>query len=79
MVIIHNERHAESSFTDVGSESSEVCQWKFFGKGAKRAEVCCTSIVYATDKKQTKVTGNRISIYLCSRLRLIVIHPLSLI
>ncbi|KAJ1372885.1 BTB/POZ domain-containing adapter for CUL3-mediated RhoA degradation protein 3 [Parelaphostrongylus tenuis] len=40
---------------DVGSESSEVCQWKFFGKGAKRAEVCCTSIVYATDKKQTKV------------------------
>uniref|UniRef100_A0A0K0D3Z3 Lipocalin lipocalin n=1 Tax=Angiostrongylus cantonensis TaxID=6313 RepID=A0A0K0D3Z3_ANGCA len=44
-----------TSFPDVGSESSEVCQWKFFGKGAKRAEVCCTSIVYATDKKQTKV------------------------
>lgn len=46
----------DSAFcVDVGSESSEVCQWKFFGKGAKRAEVCCTSIVYATDKKQTKV------------------------
>ncbi|KIH53558.1 K+ channel tetramerization domain protein [Ancylostoma duodenale] len=43
---------------DVGSESSEVCQWKFFGKGAKRAEVCCTSIVYATDKKQTKVSSS---------------------
>ncbi|EPB80282.1 K+ channel tetramerisation domain protein [Ancylostoma ceylanicum] len=39
-----------------GTFSSEVCQWKFFGKGAKRAEVCCTSIVYATDKKQTKVS-----------------------
>ncbi|CAJ0942607.1 unnamed protein product, partial [Mesorhabditis belari] len=40
---------------DLGSESSEVCQWKFYGKGILRAEVCCTSIVYATDKKQTKV------------------------
>uniref|UniRef100_A0A1I7X879 Ribosome biogenesis protein BRX1 homolog n=1 Tax=Heterorhabditis bacteriophora TaxID=37862 RepID=A0A1I7X879_HETBA len=43
---------------DVGSESSEVCQWKYFGKGAVRAEVCCTSIVYATDKKQTKCSSS---------------------
>ncbi|GMS88233.1 hypothetical protein PENTCL1PPCAC_10408 [Pristionchus entomophagus] len=40
---------------DVGSESTEVCQWKFYGKRILRAEVCCTSIVYATDKKHTKV------------------------
>ncbi|CAJ0579099.1 unnamed protein product, partial [Mesorhabditis spiculigera] len=40
---------------DLGSESAEVCQWKFYGKGVLRAEVSCTSIVYATDKKQTKV------------------------
>jgi len=40
---------------DIGAENAEVCQWTFFGLGQKKAEVCCTSIVYATDKKQTKV------------------------
>lgn len=33
----------------------EICCWSFFGQGRKLAEVCCTSIVYATEKKQTKV------------------------
>ncbi|CAI4231231.1 unnamed protein product [Auanema sp. JU1783] len=48
--------HDRISFLkDVGSDPSEVCQWQFYGKGKRRAEVCCTSIVYATDKKQTKV------------------------
>lgn len=35
--------------------SSEICCWSYFGLATKVAEVCCTSIVYATDKKHTKV------------------------
>uniref|UniRef100_A0A2M4ATR3 Putative btb/poz domain-containing adapter for cul3-mediated rhoa degradation protein 3 n=1 Tax=Anopheles triannulatus TaxID=58253 RepID=A0A2M4ATR3_9DIPT len=35
--------------------SSEICCWSFYGNGKKVIEVCCTSIVYATDKKHTKV------------------------
>ena len=34
----------------------EICCWSFYGEGRKIAEVCCTSIVYATEKKQTKVS-----------------------
>ncbi|KAJ1125423.1 hypothetical protein NDU88_003855 [Pleurodeles waltl] len=33
----------------------EICCWSFYGQGRKIAELCCTSIVYATEKKQTKV------------------------
>lgn len=36
----------------------EICCWSFYGQGRKIAEVCCTSIVYATEKKQTKVKGD---------------------
>lgn len=36
----------------------EICCWSFYGEGRKIAEVCCTSIVYATEKKQTKVSTN---------------------
>ena len=36
--------------------SNEICCWSFYGHGKKVAEVCCTSIVYATDKKHTKVS-----------------------
>ncbi|KAF7465270.1 hypothetical protein GHT09_004858 [Marmota monax] len=36
----------------------EICCWSFYGQGRKLAEVCCThSIVYATEKKQTKATS----------------------
>ena len=35
--------------------TNEICMWTFYGRGQKVAEVCCTSIVYATDKKHTKV------------------------
>ena len=35
--------------------SNEICCWSFYGHQKKVAEVCCTSIVYATDKKHTKV------------------------
>jgi len=34
---------------------SEICCWRFYGNAKKFAEVCCTSIVYATDRKHTKV------------------------
>uniref|UniRef100_A0A915PSA4 BTB domain-containing protein n=1 Tax=Setaria digitata TaxID=48799 RepID=A0A915PSA4_9BILA len=48
---------------DMGAENAEVCQWTFFGQGRKKAEICCTSIVYATDKKQTKVEFPEARIY----------------
>nr|CAG4651964.1 EOG090X090D [Triops cancriformis] len=43
--------------------SNEICLWSFFGHGKKVAEVCCTSIVYATDKKHTKVEFPEARIY----------------
>ncbi len=36
--------------------SNEICCWSFYGHGKRIAEVCCTAIVYATDRKNTKVT-----------------------
>ncbi|XP_034021168.1 BTB/POZ domain-containing adapter for CUL3-mediated RhoA degradation protein 2 [Thalassophryne amazonica] len=41
----------------------EICCWSFYGLGHKFAEVCCTSIVYATEKKQTKVEFPEARIY----------------
>ena len=38
--------------------SNEICCWSFYGHGKKIAEVCCTAIVYATDRKNTKVRVN---------------------
>ena len=35
----------------------DICVWSFFGNKRKLSEICCTSIVYATEKKQTKGTG----------------------
>jgi BTB/POZ domain-containing adapter for CUL3-mediated RhoA degradation protein len=35
--------------------NTEICCWSFYGHGKKVAEVCCTSIVYASDRKHTKV------------------------
>ncbi|KAL7633508.1 UNVERIFIED_CONTAM: hypothetical protein RMT77_016041 [Armadillidium vulgare] len=43
--------------------SNEICQWTFYGHGKKLAEVCCTSIVYATDRKNTKVEFPEARIY----------------
>lgn len=43
--------------------SSEICCWLFFGHGKRVAEVCCTSIVYATDRKHTKVDFPEARIY----------------
>ena len=39
--------------------SNEICCWSFYGHGKKIAEVCCTAIVYATDRKNTKVRKTR--------------------
>lgn len=33
----------------------EICCWAFYGDGKKITEVCCESIVYATDRKHTKI------------------------
>ncbi|XP_016144157.1 BTB/POZ domain-containing adapter for CUL3-mediated RhoA degradation protein 2-like [Sinocyclocheilus grahami] len=41
----------------------EICCWSFYGQRRKLAEVCCTSIVYATEKKQTKVEFPEARIY----------------
>ncbi|XP_014245553.1 BTB/POZ domain-containing adapter for CUL3-mediated RhoA degradation protein 3-like isoform X2 [Cimex lectularius] len=43
--------------------SSEICCWGFYGHGKKVAEVCCTSIVYAPDRKHTKVEFPEARIY----------------
>lgn len=43
--------------------SSEICCWSFYGNSKKVAEVCCTSIVYTTDKKHTKVEFPEARIY----------------
>jgi hypothetical protein len=37
------------------TSSEEICCWYLYGGNKKLAEVCCTSIVYTTEKKQTKV------------------------
>ena len=39
--------------------SEEICCWSFYGNAQKMAEVCCTSIVYATERKQNKVRSSR--------------------
>ncbi|XP_012679561.1 BTB/POZ domain-containing adapter for CUL3-mediated RhoA degradation protein 2 [Clupea harengus] len=41
----------------------EICCWSFYGQSRKLAEVCCTSIVYATEKKHTKVEFPEARIY----------------
>lgn len=43
--------------------SNEICCWSFYGNNRRVAEVCCTSIVYATDKKHTKVEFPEARIY----------------
>jgi len=43
--------------------NDEICCWSFYGNGKKVTEVCCTSIVYATEKKQTKVEFHEARIY----------------
>merc|ERR1711902_154245 len=43
--------------------SNEICCWSFYGHGKRIAEVCCTAIVYATDRKNTKVDFPEARIY----------------
>ena len=43
--------------------NDEICCWSFYGNGKKVTEVCCTSIVYATERKQTKVEFPEARIY----------------
>ncbi|KAH7731855.1 K+ channel tetramerization domain containing protein [Aphelenchoides avenae] len=48
---------------DAGIGSSEMCLWAFYGKNQKKIELSCTSIVYFTEKKQTKVEFPEARIY----------------
>ena len=43
--------------------SGEICCWTFYGNAKKVAEICCTSIVYATERKHTKVEFPEARIY----------------
>jgi len=43
--------------------TDEICCWMFYGNGKKVTEVCCTSIVYATERKHTKVEFPEARIY----------------
>merc|ERR1719187_2343750 len=43
--------------------SNEICCWSFYGHAKRIAEVCCTAIVYATDRKNTKVEFPEARIY----------------
>ncbi|QQP49623.1 BTB/POZ domain-containing protein KCTD10, partial [Caligus rogercresseyi] len=40
-----------------------ICCWSFYGHGKKIAEVCCTAIVYSTERKNTKVEFPEARIY----------------
>lgn len=42
---------------------NEICCWSFYGQGKRVAEVSTSSIVYATDKKHTKVEFPEARIY----------------
>lgn len=41
----------------------DICVWSFYGHKRKISEICCTSIVYSTEKKQTKVEFPEARIY----------------
>ena len=43
--------------------NDDICCWSFYGNAKKISEVCCTSIVYATERKQTKVEFPEARIY----------------
>ncbi|EGD75616.1 potassium channel tetramerisation domain containing 13 [Salpingoeca rosetta] len=40
---------------DVSGRNGRICTWSFFGKGRFITEVNCASIVYAPDRRQTKI------------------------
>ena len=45
-------RHRILFLKDINGE--DICVWSFYGNRRKISEICCTSIVYTTEKKQTK-------------------------
>ena len=50
-------------FVDLGVTLAVFNPFSSFSHGRKVAEICCTSIVYATEKKQTKVEFPEARIY----------------
>ena len=44
---------------DVIGGNEEICCWSFYGHSRKVGEISCTSIMYTSEKKQTKVSGSK--------------------
>uniref|UniRef100_A0A2R9A841 BTB/POZ domain-containing protein KCTD7 n=1 Tax=Pan paniscus TaxID=9597 RepID=A0A2R9A841_PANPA len=71
--LLYNRSNNKYSYTSNSDDSmvlfikdfigDEICCWSFYGQGRKIAEVCCTSVIYATEKKQTKVEFPNARIY----------------
>eukprot|EP00050_Salpingoeca_kvevrii_P012030 m.19956 g.19956 ORF g.19956 m.19956 type:complete len:273 (+) comp3790_c0_seq1:39-857(+) len=40
---------------DVSGRGGHICTWFFYGRGRLVAEICCTSLVYAGEKKHIKI------------------------
>merc|ERR1719357_761478 len=60
----HNNKYSYTGASDDNLlKNIELCCWSFYGHGKKIAEVCCTAIVYATDRKNTKVEFPEARIY----------------
>merc|ERR1719239_509480 len=60
----HNNKYSYTGASDDNLlKNNEICCWSFYGHGKKIAEVCCTAIVYATDRKNTKVEFPEARIY----------------
>ena len=55
--------HHRIQFVKDPACANEICCWLFYGDGSKRAEICCSFIVYGQDKKNTKIDFPEASIY----------------
>lgn len=71
--------HGRVNFVkDVSSGNDEICCWTYYGRGVQVAEISCTSIVYTSEKKQTKVSFDFVVVELSapekSRVNSIFLH-----
>merc|ERR1719201_122637 len=40
---------------DCCGRGGDICTWYFYGRGQLLAEICCTALVYSSDRKQIKI------------------------
>jgi len=52
---LSSQHHNRLCFIRDLSGRNEICCWTFYGGGKKLSEISCTSIMYATERKQTKI------------------------